>query len=108
MKSRRWRYGDSFNPGDCPDTMMAKHISALEMTMANQAKVSSVYSGDFELEGARSICMAYMPNQHEPTAIREVRVMPNSMEEVDFISSQRCADHSIFREVVSRPFPVKY
>jgi hypothetical protein len=87
---------------------MAKHGSALEMTLATLAKVSSVYSGDFEFEGARSICMGYMANQHEPTAISEVHVMSHAMEEVDFISSQRCVDHSIFRKVVSRPFPVKY
>ncbi len=43
MKSRRWRDGDSFNPGNCPDTMMAKHVSVLEMTMANQAIRSTFY-----------------------------------------------------------------
>lgn len=43
MKSRRWRYGDLFNAGDCLDTMMAKHASVLEITMANQAIRSTFY-----------------------------------------------------------------
>ncbi len=43
LKSRRWRDGDSFKCGNGPDTMMAKHVSVLEMTMANQAIRSTFY-----------------------------------------------------------------
>jgi plasmid stability protein len=42
-KSRRWRYGDLFNPDYGLDNMMARHVSVLEITMASQAIRSTFY-----------------------------------------------------------------
>ncbi len=54
---------------------------------------------------AGTVAVKRMAKHLEATTISEIAVMPLSMKKVDFLTVCLCIEHSIFREMVSGPFP---